>query len=103
MARSEWRMRHALFAIRLIHREAIIHPDAVSLPEIVLAAARGAMRRIPRAVAAAIAVGHTHLDARPGVVAQIRGIAFGLARPIVAGVVTIVGEGAAIGHRARQR
>src|SRR6266700_4850025 len=85
-----------------IGREAIIQAYAMRASQVFLAAARRAMRRIPRAIAAAIAVGHADLGVRAGVLAQRGGVALCLARPIAAGVVDNIRESTAIGGRAGQ-
>src|ERR1700704_1541282 len=85
-----------------IDREAIIQADAMGASQILLAAARGAMRRIPRAIAAAIAVGHADLGIRAGVLAQRGSVALGFAGPIAASVIDSVSEGAAVGGRTGQ-
>src|SRR5258708_27123505 len=85
-----------------IGRETIIQAYAMGASQVFLAAARRAMRRIPRAIAATIAVGHADLGIRAGVLAQRSGVALGLARPIAASVVDSIRESTAIGGRAGQ-
>src|SRR5690242_1982450 len=58
------------------------------------------MRRIPRSVSAAIAVGHPDLHARTRIGAEVfTGITMGLTGPVIAGVIAVIG----IGHAVRAR
>src|SRR5262245_40067154 len=77
------RTRHASqggVTVLLVHREAIKQPDAAPADQIPLAAAGGGVRRVPRLVPVADAIG----------MADLRG-ARAVARPVVARVVGRVG------------
>jgi hypothetical protein len=77
--------------IVLIDCEAVEQAGAADALQRLRTASRRAMRRVPRGIAAAVAVGVAHLSA-----------ASRAARPIAAGLVGSIGEGSAIGLRAGQ-
>src|SRR5262245_26778308 len=89
--------------LALVRGEAVIHPDPVRAGEILLAASDRAMRGVPRAVAAAVAIRHADLHAGACVLAQIVRRAVRFARPVVAGVVAIGRERTSVRRRAGQR
>src|SRR5206468_3359170 len=75
----------------LVRREAVEVAGAARADQIGLAAAAAGMRRVPRAVVAALLVRVAELGAA---------YAVGVARPVAAGVVHAVGIGSAVGLRA---
>ena len=91
----------------LVNRETVKQADAVSSWQVHLGAAARSMRRIPGAIATAIAVGKANLGIGPAIggievpVGSARGWTL-IAGPVVAGVIDTISEGGTVGLRAGQ-